>query len=345
MKIFFVGDFLTDTGPGVANKQLKKGMEDNHIKGIAFSKSLGKLGRINELFYNSILSDGIIFCGFSKINIVGIVLAKILKKKTYYIMHGYLGYEEEINSGSDNKRLIEKLYKFDRIMFSNVNKIICVSKLCCEFMIKKEYLFKEKFIYNYNGIDIKSIEKENKKNNCNCKQRNLIVSLGGGQKRKNNYTVCKAIEYLNQNKNYNIEYVVIGLPYTDKVKICHFNFVTYFDKMTYSEVLRVLSDCNIYIQNSVFETFCLALFEALFSGCNLLISNNIGSIDCFGNIESNDIIYDNFNFKEIAMKIERLLNKENKARLIAGIKIENIEYKTVAQKLYDIILEDLKGEK
>lgn len=334
MKIFFVGDFLTDTGPGIANKMLKKGLDtyDN----IYFSMCKRKISRVFEMLIKIIKSDCVCFCSPSKSNIIGIKIAKLFNKKTLYLMHGYLTYEKKINEEVKEKSNIQKINQFEKFIFSNVNQVFCVSKKFMEFMIEAEPDYRNKFNYNFNGLDIDKIYQTANKFK-NKKKRNQIVSLGGGMRRKNNLKVCKAIDKLNKEKGMNLKYIVIGLPYTDKEKICSYNFVKYYEQLPHESVLEILAESNIYIQNSSFETFGLAVIEALAAGCNLLVSNNVGALDVIDTLNENDIIINTNDENEIATKIEKIIYENNMERLTLGLNKDKVHYMKSAENLLNKI--------
>ena len=135
----------------------------------------------------------------------------------------------------------------------------------------------------------------------------------------------------------NLNLIVVGKNENDGEKIKSFDCVTWIDHLSHKELLRLMTESNIYIQNSVFETFCLAIIEALFAGCNLLISNSTGCLDLFENCTENDIIYDVYDQKEIAKKIQYLLDNPNNKRLMKGFKEEYISREWQANRWQEII--------
>ena len=237
MKIFFLGDFKSNTGPAIANKLMKKGLSD--IDNTYFSDANNLITRIFEVLINIIRFDKICICSFSKMNYIAISLAKMFKKDIFYIMHGYASYEISINNINESKKKNDKLIKLEKYTIKNSKKVFCVSKKFMEFMIEKEPGYSLRFDYNYNGVDIDKIEKETRLYKGE-KKKNQIVSIGGGMRRKNNLTVCKAINILNSEYGLNLKYVVIGLPYTDKNEICKYEFVEYYDYLPHDTVLQIL---------------------------------------------------------------------------------------------------------
>lgn len=327
MKIFFVGDFVLNTGPGIANKMMRRGLGKN--KNYLYSDAKNKFTRVLEIIYKTIIADCVCFCSSSKANIIGIKLAKLFKKKTFYIMHGYLAHEYKINNETIDESELKQIIEYERYVFANVDKVFCVSKKIMNYMKKAEPEFAEKFTYNFNGVDFDYIEEQTQKYNVE-RQHNQILSIGGGMRRKNNLTVCKAIDYLNREKKMDLKFVVVGLPYTDKEEICKYDFVTYYDYLPYEKVLELMSESKLYIQNSSFETFGLSVIEAVISGCNLLISDSVGAVDAITTITEKEIIYNTNDMHEIASKIEYVLQNDNAERLKIGLNKKEISYKNSA---------------
>lgn len=338
MRVFFVGDFVKNTGPGVANKLIRKGLKNN--SDMMYSDARHKVTRIFEMVYKTIKSDCVCFCSPSFANIIGIKIAKFFNKKSFYLMHGYLTYENKINETELDETKSQNLEKY---IFTNVEKVFCVSKKFMEFMKKAEPNFKDKFDYNHNGLDLYNIE-NNAQIYKKIKNDKQIVSIGGGMRRKNNLTVCRAIEKLNREKGLDLKFVVIGLPYTDKEQICSYSFVTYYDKIPHEKALKILAESYLYIQNSSFETFGLAVIEALASNCNLLISNNVGAAGVINTIENSDLILNTSDIDEIATKIENLLINGNASRLKQGINKQEVQFNEAARLLVSKISKYI-GEK
>lgn len=314
-KVFFVGDFKSETGPAIANKAIRKGLENE--EDILYSYANSKVGRIIELTIKTLLCKYIVFCSSSQLNIYGIKLAKLLNKKKIYIMHGYESYEYKMNNNYIEDYKYIKIKKYEKFIFENVDKIICVSKCFMHFMIKNESKYKYKFDYNFNGININEVKQLSR--NSSKKKSNQIVSIGGGMKRKNNIAICRAISIINKRYSLDIKYIVIGSGYTDKDEICKYDFVEYYEKLPNNKVIKIMNESSLYIQNSYMETFGIAILEALYSGCNCLISQYVGSKDILNNIEENDIIFDPDDIDEIITKILNIFKIPNNKRLRESI--------------------------
>lgn len=324
-KIFFIGDFWSDTGPGIANKILMRGFSGNNS--VKFSKRKVKLSRLAEATIGVFLSENICFCSSSKLNIFLLPVCRVLKRKIFYIQHGNLKYEKELNQ--ELLSAIKRAGNYEQKLIKNCEKVICVSKKSYELLNRQYPQFTEKFIISYNALDTEELENFPKSE----KEENLILSLGGGLKIKNNLEVCKAIDLLN-NEDENYKYIVVGEKTKESEKICRYPFVTYYENLPRETVLSLMSKASIYIQNSTFETFGLAVIESLYLGCSLLVSKNVGVADLFCN---KDFLIDN-DAKEIAEKIKTVTLKPNNMELKKSLNSNIINLRNVAKRIYSIIL-------
>lgn len=315
-RIFFVGDFKSENGPAIANKATRKGLENEN--GILYSDAISKVGRIIELIIKTLLCKYIVFCSSSQLNVYAIKFSKLLNKKIFYIMHGYESYEYKMNNNNIEDDKYRSIKKYEKFIFENSDKIFCVSKTFMDFMIENESKYKYKFDYNFNGVNLDELKKLNNKST----EKNIyqIVSIGGGMKRKNNIAVCKAISIINERYNLNLKYIVIGAEGTDKDEICKYDFVEYYEKLTHTAVIEIMNKSKIYIQNSYFETFGISILEALYSGCDCLVSQYVGSKDLLNNIEENDIIFNPDDYNEIAIKILNIFKIQNNKKLIENFR-------------------------
>ncbi|WP_162515334.1 glycosyltransferase family 4 protein [Paenibacillus pinistramenti] len=349
MKIFFVGDFKNDTGPGIANKLLRKGLGSS--RSYLYSEGHGRIGRVFEIIWKTLRSDCVCMCSASRSNALVIRAARLLHKPAYYVMHGYQTFEQKRNNPQISGQKLQQIHHSEAFIFKHVNKVFCVSKKFMEYMKQAEPEYADKFDYHYNGVDLEQIEQgisasqsaepardqNDQHKNHRDKNPRQIVSIGGGMPQKNNLTVCRSIDQLNREKSMALSYIVIGLPYTDKEEICSYEFVRYYDHLPHERVLEILAESGLYIQNSSFETFGLAVVEALLADCSLLLSEQIGMTDLLGTLQEGDRIANTDDPAEIAEKIERLIKEGNAGRLKAGLETKEIGYRQAASGLVDKI--------
>ena len=293
-KIYYVGDMLNYTGPAMVNKSYYPYLKEK----MHFCFSNNKLFRTIHYIIHICFVKSVIISGYSKLNILLLKLAKLLNKRTFYLMHGFI-YEEVKYQNIDNKQ--EKINR-EYELLNKVENIICVSEFFSKYLKKIYPEFNKKIIYVNNGIDINISEKRVQHDTF------TIMSVGGGVSQKNNLKVCQAISKL----NIDIKFIVVGSDGMDGNKIKEYPFVKYYESLPHNEVLEKMSESDLYIQNSYFETFGLAIMESLECGCDLLISKNVGALSVLKNVTDNDIINDVDNIDEIALKIENKINNSTK---------------------------------
>ncbi len=292
-KTYFVGDMLNNTGPAIVNKNYYPYLKDK----MYFCFTNNKILRTIHFMIYIIFVKNVVISGYSKLNIVLLKIAKKLNKKTLYLMHGFVKEEVKYKNINDKEDRIKLEYE----LLKNVEKIVCVSEKFSEYL-KEEYSeFNNKIFYINNGIDI-NINKNRIKH-----EKFTIISVGGGMKQKNNLKICEVIK----EAKLDVKFIVIGKLLEDGEKIRNYSFVEYYEKLSHDEVLNKMSESDLYIQNSFFETFGLAIIEALGCGCNLLISQNAGVLSILNNVSKGDIINDVNNIKEISSKIQKKISEND----------------------------------
>lgn len=332
-RFFFLGDFESDTGPGVANRMIQKGLGNR--ENIRFSRRKNKILRIAEMVWGISTADCVCFCSYSRSNLFAFRLCKMLHKKTAYIMHGYM--ERESKIANVDEETLKAVKSYERTVFSASDRLICVSKGFMDYMIQAEPEFSDKFEYIYNAVDLEEVNEDKnrlkKLKSINDMQREYrIVSLGGGMRRKQNLAVCNAINEL-INEGYNIKYTVIGESENDGDAIRAYGFVEYHEKLPRAEVMSCMKAADLYIQNSSFETFGIAPIEALLCGCSILISRNIGMKTLVKGCDDMIIKDDS----ELKTMIAEVMKEPNHDRVMACFDLDAIKPEKAAERLYGIL--------
>lgn len=297
-KIFLVGDFRSNTGPAIANVALKNALGKNVF--CSFART--RFCRILELLIRMPFCNTVCFCSFSVLDVYGIKLAKFLKKNTAYLMHGYIEFEDKINHIIPSTRELAT----ERYIIENVNTLICVSELLAN-KIRQDYSNRDNIYVIYNIVNITrkhEIEKDPL----------MILSTGGGMPRKNNLAICEAIKNINNGltRNKKIRYIVAGKSYDYEEEFKKYDFVDFIGDVSHDEVLRLMSKSKIYIQNSIFETFGLAVVESIECGCDVILSKNIGALEVIKGLKDGDIINDSNRIVELEEKIMAKISDEKK---------------------------------
>lgn len=328
MRIFLQGDFLSDNGPGNANKQIRDALMEDYD--ISYSRASEKLGRIIETYKGICASDILVICSASKLNYAAISIAKKQQKKILYVLHGYLSFERKIEEPDISDVKLAKICDYEKYVFDSADKIVCVSKCAMEFMKTELPKYAGKMEYIYNVVDSVSLQTKYSNNLLKKKQ---VISVGGGMRRKNNLIVADALSRL----PFDTTFVVAGKDLADGHRIRAYPNVEWMGTVPHDDLCRLMSESSLYIQNSSFETFGLAVIEALYAGCSLLISSQVGCIDLLGSITDEDIIYDVNDKEEIAQKAEHLLQAPNHDRLMHGFYMERASKEWQCSKWKEII--------
>lgn len=325
-KVFIVGDFNNNNGPALVNQNLKKvrGKESN------YSVAKTKVGRIIELLWKSINADVIVFSGLSQINKIGIRWARLLHKPTAYLMHGYVKRELQLEN-QHNERLIE----LEKYMLTQADQIITVSRYFKQYIKGEVPQVTNKLFYVDNGINWEIMKENNRVDEIHGEY--IIMSIGGGLRIKNNLEVCRAIDKIKDKLDRPIKYIIVGQEGRDSESIRQYDFVEYLGQISHIDVLKRLGQADLYVQNSYFESFSLATIEALLSGCNLLISNNVGVLSILNNVTSFDLIENIENAEEIAEKIIQHLKEHNHERLISSINKSDTSWVVSSKNLTAIV--------
>lgn len=327
-EVLFIGDYLSATGPAIVNKNLKAHLGDK----VKFIYNRNKIIRTIQIVISLVQSKAVILSGVSRANLFVFKLKKITGNKVIYLMHGSVVKENKIN-GTSNP-YAENLEKQH---LTNSDSIICVSKRFMSWMQEQYPELTNKFNYVNNGIDWSLLKKDRSKDQQLERKKNYIMSIGGGMPRKNILKICEAIDLINKENSENLRLIVLGGQGNDLFEITKYPFVEYYGVVPYDQVFEYYSKSNLYIQNSSFETFGLAPIEALLSGCNLLLSKEVGALDLIENIDESDLIVDNQNEYEIRDKIINLLNNRNNDKLLRSLSEKNTSIEYQSNRLIDII--------
>ena len=324
MRIFLVGDDWSGTGPANATLALRKCLPSDTL----FLKSKWKLTRLTELIYKMGKADAVVFSGHSRQNILGMRLARKKHIPSIYIMHGCVEHEGKINH-----QINEALFADERTMMQEADLLLAVSEQF-EVWLKENYpQYESKISHLTNGIDWKRFEN---KAGSNIKDRNAILSVGGGMPRKRIVRICEAVALLREKACPDLKLIVAGDFGEDSDRINGYDFVENVGLIDRAEMDKIYAKSCLFVQNSVFETFGLAAVEALLSGCDILLSKNCGVLSVLGGIEKGDIIEDTEDAFEIAYKIQNLLKSGNCERILKGTDKESTSWERRSMELIGI---------
>lgn len=329
--IFLYGSYRNNAGPDNVNRYLLSNTKNI----LLFEKSNNKiLKRIERLLY-FYRSDVIVFSGFGKYNF-WLKYAKLLGKKTIYLMHGCVNYEARINKLEIDSRQL----KFEKYFLGNVDLILPVSEYYKKWVVEMFPEFKKHIHFLNSGIENQEIKFPVKQDKDDIIR---IVVAGGDRIQKNNLDVAKAVEILAMYLEKKIELRIFGRKYSVENIFEKYPHSMYIGMLPQADFYNELKKADIFILNSEVESFGLSAIDALYCGCDVLISKNSG-IRSILSTNDNDIISDVHDSKEIARKIEEILKEGNNSRLLTSIDVEHYSWRNVAERLYEICVAVYNGE-
>lgn len=303
--ILLIGDYYSTTGPAIVTRDYIRNMPSS----VRIIKSRKKLLRLIELIIKLNRSNIILCSGLSKQNVIAFKHARKRNKKSAYLMHGSVAYENEINQID-----MPEMERLELEVLQMADRVIAVSDLFKNWVRNHYVECQKKVDAITNGIDWKVAEKSGVINeNFSSRTENKIVkimSVGGGMPRKNIRVLCRAIEEIHSEKNLDFELLVFGENGKDSEIIRGYSFVKDFGVCSHDQLLNYMKTVDIYVQNSSFETFGLAPIEAALMGCSVIISSKVGAKDVLQDVfglKKEQIVEDTLDVAELINAIENLL--------------------------------------
>lgn len=323
MKYFFIGDMRSNEGPANVNK----GIIANLTADFTYLKAGKTLSKLAEALVKTLACKVVIVSTPSRCGMYMTRLARFLHKKSVFIMHGCVEWEVELNSFSLDKEMRNGIF-YERELMKNVDLILPVSRRYSILMQQRYPQHKEKFSFLYNGITVPEMLKT--RHEDICRKKGSVIAAGGDRKLKNNIVVARAMKKLDKNG----KLVVYGSVY-DPAHLPRDERIEFKGQIPQSKFYEEMMASELFVLNSTCESFGLAVFDALLCGCSVLISNAAGALDLL-DVTEHDVIYDPNDEDEIAEKIAYLLEHPNNERIMKGLDLEALSYKSEVQKLQAI---------
>lgn len=323
MKNFFIGFTHYDTSVCVVNSVLLQYLPKGKYKA---NYSGGGLKRRLNSYWNILTSKRIVISGIF-LSRSEVRLMKLLRKKIIYLMHG--SYTMETGKQSPTEQYVRRV----------ADCIVSVSRVHAAMIAKESPEQASKIAVWFNGVDWRTIGGIKKETGRFERDLNKIVLFGGGRNMKGNLEVCRAVERLNNEQGMNLTVDVYGEMRDDDFsnQIAEIPCVNYKPLMPRDKINYELAKAGLFIANSHFDTFNLALMDAIGVGCNVLFSKNVGAKDVIPARTDDDIIFDVTNIDEIMQKINNVLLYPNNARLDASIDRDATSWEKRAIELHEIV--------
>lgn len=313
-KFLFVGGTNGNNGPANVNKGIVANLSD----AFCIADSVNRVKKYIDAFIGVVRCKVIVVSGMSKVGMYAIKLAKLLNKKTVYIMHGCYEMECALNESAVDENSLQ----MEQYILHSVDLLLPVSERYSQIIQEKYPFCKGKTAYLHNGV-----EKINLKHGKVQREKGRIIVVGGDRKLKNNITVAKAMGKLGADR----VLTVYGHLYNPK-NLPQDKNIEFKGLVPQTQLYEEMQKSELYILNSVYEPFALSVYDALLCGCSILITNVAGALELL-NVTEHDVIYDPMDEKEIADKIDYLLTHPNNERLMQGLDFEKVSYKAEVEKL------------
>lgn len=320
MKILFVGGYEGNSGPEQVNRRLIRCFDED----FQIIRSGSKLIRAGDILFGTLFSDVVVISGLSGPGRRCARIAGTLKKPLIYLMHGCVEYESERNGFSDAAKAIA----IEKEMLETSNLILAVSESFCSWLKERYPVYANKISFLYNGVEAPEKRRpDEKKAGTDAKKK--VIAIGGNRVVKNNAPVSMAVEQLDDVKLEIYGKVYSHLP---KAENCH---TRYCGEVPQEELCSIMSRADLFVLNSEFETFSLAVIEAINHDCSVLVSAKAGICGLL-TLKDSDIIDNPYDVAEIRDKIAFLLDHPNAERIAGAIDYQALSYENEVRKLKSI---------
>lgn len=307
MRILFWSGKLGYYGPANITKQYLRNLNGSFVT----VKSTHKYGEFLEAVWKLASSDVVVVSGISRKGTLLVSMARFLRRKSVYIMHGCASYEAVLNEVECTKEGLRR----EKQLLKYATLILPVSKKFMNWV--KEYFpqYAHKTKYLFNGIDKDLLPRSGQY----AGHREGIIAAGGDTKLKGNTMLTEAVEGMAEN----VQLTICGelrnscQPDSKRVK--------YTGQLPHDQFVDKLSRAKLFVLNSVHESFSIAAVEALMCGCSVLLSEKAGVTDIL-ELEECDIIHDPMDREEIRRKILYLLEHPNNQRIMEKLDLDEYSY-------------------
>lgn len=202
------------------------------------------------------------------------LISRINRSNRYYmIVHGIYKLEYQyLSEPVWYANILEK------ILYKRFDNLICVSDMCRKYV--KELYGREKNVYAINnGYTAPKVDPVFRDNIETIK----LVSLGGIRRRKGIFETVELIEYLNNCSELEVQLDIYGHNWDEDYKqfekiTGNINNIQYKGLITNkTEMFQLLAEYDIHLSLSLWDTFNIAIPEALSVGVPTICSNTCGA--------------------------------------------------------------------
>lgn len=314
MKILFWGGIKENNGPANINKGIVANLTDR----FRYVTARGKCREMAGALWLLLRSDAVVISGVSRKAAILAVAARMLGKKSLYLMHGCAEAEATLNGRAPDKGGLA----WESCIWKHADLLLPVSKRYMLWFREQYPQYACKTDYIYNGVDPTLFARPV----SGKKQPGTVAVSGGLAPLKNNEPVIRAVEALEGKASL----TVYGC--TGEGPGAQYYHTVLREVLPNEEFLHCLEQTSLFVLNSRLESFSIAAVEALACGCSLLISGAAGVADILA-LEETDILHDPMDEGEIRRKIQWLLDHPNHDRLRSRFEPERWSFQKMVQHL------------
>lgn len=246
--------------------------------------------------------------------------------------HGYVPFENDINGLGLSRRKTDAYQRYLEI----ADAVVANSKHQMKFVARMQPRLEDRLTFVNNAVD----PFEQREHHASSDGTIHVAASGGTRPIKGNETVAKAVRILNE-RGLKATLTVYGRGYAENPelsKLLDLPYIGMKGQVPREQLLRDLQNVDVFVMNSVHESFGLSALDAIEASCSLLISRNCGVADVL-TLEDDDVVEDCKDAVEVADKIVGLLAHPNAERLYRALDFDALSWKRTAQKLRDVIRE------
>ncbi|MFH1841372.1 MAG: glycosyltransferase family 4 protein [Candidatus Nealsonbacteria bacterium] len=277
----------------------------------------------------------------------------VKKEKTFLTVHGTYSVIPNLFNNFLKKAISKYL---SRKYYKKIGKVVAVSNYTKDYLLKHYPALKHKIRVITNGVNLeksKIVDLERKPENKIKK----ILFVGSVKQRKGVSEVIKALKYYYDNISKDFIYNIVGdysrnedyfKELSEKIKEFGLeNNVSFEGKLTDEKLEEFYLNADLFLMpslniNNNFEGFGLVFLEANAKGVPGIGAKNSGLQEAIQDGKTGYIV-DPFDFKEMAQKINLILNKKtiNRKDCISWAKQNDIKIK--ARELFNLYSNDLQN--
>lgn len=324
MKILFIGNMESNTGPSNVNRELVHHWPQ-HDKVI----NVYDRNRIVEMakgISHGLICDVVISTEGSWADIVIHAVLSFFKKPVVSFLHGYLPFENEIDALGCSQlkvdRFIHHLRTSDALVGNSKFQLDYVTEALDDYSGVSAY------------VDLGITPFRVVPSAAGQMAHPVVAVSGGNRPIKGNVAVAKAVREL-RDAGTPCELVVYGElnpNHPELLDVGNDIGAKFLGQVSHSIFLDSLKQTSVFVMNSLHDSFGLSAIDAVSSGASVLLSKNCGVCDAF-DLQECDTIQDRDDVGEIKDKVAYLIDHPNAERLGNSIDFERYSWERASVKL------------